>query len=72
MSKLKEALKALPKDRIESIAKQAGTTPDYLTDQLANGHRRPSIKLAKKLVRALPGALVLADLRPDLLEESAT
>lgn len=71
MSKLKEALKGLERDQIERIALDAGTTYDYLVEQLANGHRKPSIKLARKLVELLPGDHSLRDLRPDIFGEQA-
>jgi hypothetical protein len=71
MSKLKETLRGLPRRQVEAIARRAGTTAGYLTEQLANGHRRPSIRLAKRLIEEIPGSLELKDLRPDIFEEGA-
>lgn len=43
--------KSLDSAQRREIAKRAGTNTVYLS-QLANGHRKASVELAKKLVRA--------------------
>lgn len=52
-----------PRER-EALAKRAKTSVGYLY-LLAGGHRKPSPKLARKLVTVEP-RLTLPDLRPDL------
>ncbi len=49
----------------ESLAKEARTSVAYLW-QLAGGHRRASLKLAKKLQDASGGKLTIEGLRPDI------
>ena len=66
MPALKDVLKDLPRAEVERVAAAAGTTMAYLTEQLANGHRKPSVALAKRLVKALGDRVSLADLRPDI------
>ena len=44
-------MEATTADEREEVAKQAGTTVDYLW-QLAGGHRKPSVELAKRLEAA--------------------
>ena len=51
---------------LAAIAKRAGTTAGYVIDQIGNGHRRPSTKLALKLWEASNRRLTLQKLRPDL------
>jgi len=49
----------------EKVAQLAGTKYIYLC-QIASGHRKPSPKLAKALVRASGGEMTLESLRPDI------
>ena len=58
-------------DELDVVAKKAGTTLGYLCDQVANGHRKPSPELAKKLAAASKGRITLSDLRPDLWGKAA-
>lgn len=69
MSKLKEILNGMQREEIEAAAEAAGTTPEYLTEQLANGHRKAGIPLARRLVKALKGRAKLSDIRPDIYEQ---
>lgn len=71
MSKLKEVLRSLPPAELARVAREAETKPEYLTEQVANGHRKASVRLAKRLVKALPDRLTLADVRPDIYAEAA-
>lgn len=65
--KLKELLRSLSAEELERVALACETTPDYLTEQVANGHRRASVGLAKRLVRELKDrGLTLSDVRPDV------
>jgi len=64
--RLNKRLKELGRERVEAIAEKADTTYEYLAEQLANGHRDASVKLARRLVKASDGDLVLADVREDL------
>lgn len=48
-----------------ALAKAAGTKPVYLS-QLVHGHRKPSVKLTKKIEAATKGAVTRFDLRPDI------
>lgn len=48
-------------EEAERVAREAGTTLTYFR-QLANCHRRPSVKLAQKLVSASAGRLDLVSL----------
>ena len=63
---IKQFISAFGRDDLALIAKRAGTTLIYLSDQIANGHRKPSPKLARKLTQASSGALTLSSLRPDI------
>jgi len=47
----KEFLEIYGKDRVKLVAEKAGTIYPYFL-QMANGRRRPSVELAKKLVEA--------------------
>ena len=47
------------------LAKSVGVVPAYLY-QIANGYRKPSAKLAKKIHEATNGAVSLHSLRPDV------
>lgn len=59
--KLKLWLKAATQEEIRRLAKDAGTSPGYLT-QLANNHRVPSAEVAGNLENAA------ADIREESLE----
>lgn len=48
-------------DRITAVAAEAGTTFEYFK-QIAYGHRRPSVLLAKRLVETSHGELDFEDL----------
>lgn len=61
----------ITRDELATVAQQAGTTLGYLADQVANGHRKPSPELAKKIAAASGGRVKLADLRPDLWGRAA-
>jgi 2-oxoglutarate ferredoxin oxidoreductase subunit delta len=50
-----------------SLAKELNCSSDYLR-KINRGERQPSIKMARKIVRALGGTVSLADLRPDLAD----
>lgn len=63
---IKDFISKFGREELEVIALAAGTTLIYLADQVANGHRKPSPELAKKLVAVSNGRLTLPDLRPDL------
>lgn len=52
----------------ESAASEAGTSVAYLW-QLAGGHRKASLELAKRLQEATRGNLTIAGLRPDVFGE---
>lgn len=54
----------------ETLALAAGTKAVYL-GQLANGHRKASFKLAKKIEAATNGKVTRADLRPDIFGRAA-
>jgi len=54
------------RDEAKRIAEEAGTTIEYFS-QIAHGHRRPSVKLAKKLVTSSANRLsFLALLDPEI------
>ena len=53
------------KDEATRVAESAGSRYVYLT-QIASGHRKPSPKLARRLVEVSKGRLTLRDLRPDI------
>lgn len=57
-----------PKER-RALAEKIGTSEEYLRF-CANGYRRPSPELAKKLANAEP-RLKLAELRPDIWGKTA-
>lgn len=63
----KTFLEVFGKAKAESVAKAAGTNYAYFS-QIAHGHRRPSPRLAQKLVNASKGKL---DFRALLLDEAA-
>ena len=70
---IKQFIAAFGRGDLAVIAGKTGTTLGYLSEQVANGHRKPSPELAKKLVEASSGRLTLFGLRPDLWpEEPAT
>ncbi len=54
------------RDLTEQVAKKAGTNMAYFS-QIAHGHRRPSIDLAKNLVAASEELVPDQDARLDLL-----
>lgn len=66
--KLKEALKSLSGDELLTLAAECATDVEYLTEQVANGHRNASAGLAQRLVKhaLLAGKVTLHDLRPDI------
>lgn len=68
---IKDFIAKFGRDELAVVAKTAGTTLGYLSEQVANGHRRPSPELAFKLVTASKGRLRLSDLRPDLWDSKA-
>jgi len=49
------------------IAKEIGCSADFLS-KINRGERRPSVKLARKIVQALGGRITLLELRPDLAD----
>ncbi|MDR5867956.1 helix-turn-helix domain-containing protein [Halomonas koreensis] len=49
----------------EALAERAGTSVAHLW-QLAGGHRRASLELAKRLEDASRGGLTIEGLRPDI------
>jgi 2-oxoglutarate ferredoxin oxidoreductase subunit delta len=49
------------------IAREIGCSADFLS-KINLGERRPSVKLARKIVAALDGRITLLDLRPDLAD----
>lgn len=49
----------------EALAERAGTSVAHLW-QLAGGHRKASLELAKRLEDASRGALTIEGLRPDI------
>ncbi len=63
---IKEFISKFGRDELAAVAKEAGTTLGYLSEQVANGHRKTSPTLAQKLSTASRGRLGLSDLRPDL------
>jgi NAD-dependent dihydropyrimidine dehydrogenase PreA subunit len=50
-----------------ALAKELSCSADYLS-KINRGERRPSVKLARKIVRALAGQVSLLELRPDLAD----
>lgn len=68
VEKLKEVLQQLPREALERVAAECQTTPEYLLEQVANGHRRASVRLARRLIQAsdLVGRVQLSDIRPDI------
>jgi 2-oxoglutarate ferredoxin oxidoreductase subunit delta len=50
-----------------SLAKELNCSPDFLR-KINRGERRPSVKMARRIVKALGGTVSLADLRPDLAD----
>jgi hypothetical protein len=61
---MRTLLRSIEPTERERLAKRAKTSVGYL-NLIAGGHRKPSPKLARKLVQA-DNRLTLADLRPDL------
>lgn len=59
----------LSKAQYTALARKAGTSAGYL-DQIAGAHRKPSARLAKRLVAA-DARLTLESLRPDIYERAA-
>jgi transcriptional regulator with XRE-family HTH domain len=55
---------------LEHVADEAGTSLAYL-EQLCRGYRNPSIKLAKRLVRATDRVVPLEEWLPDLKDSAA-
>ena len=47
------------------LARDLGLSPAYL-NQIANGHRMPSLKLASRIIKASNNQITLHGLRPDL------
>jgi hypothetical protein len=68
VEKLKVVLQQLPREAIERVASECKTTPEYLLEQVANGHRKASVRLARRLIQAsdLAGLVELSDIRPDI------
>ncbi|MDY7116571.1 YdaS family helix-turn-helix protein [Halomonas sp. SSL-5] len=52
-------------DERQALADRAGTSVAHLW-QLAGGHRKASLELAKRLEDASKGALTIEGLRPDI------
>jgi 2-oxoglutarate ferredoxin oxidoreductase subunit delta len=50
-----------------SLAKELNCSTDFLR-KINRGERQPSVKMARKIVKALGGTVSLADLRPDLAD----
>jgi len=53
-------------DRV--MAEKAGTVPAYIY-QIARNIKKPSLRMARKLIAASGGLVTLVDLRPDYAEE---
>lgn len=69
LQKLKTILGNLSEHERERVARACGTTVTYLTEHIANGHRRASPRLAKALVRELAiCGLTLQDVRADIFD----
>lgn len=64
---LRTWLNQTPADERGRVAKEASTSVGYLW-QLAGGHRKASIELAKALETATGGQVTRSDLRPDIWE----
>lgn len=62
---IKTFVKTCSKEQREAVAIRAGTTEAYLF-QLAGGHRKPSVRLAKYLELASSGLMTRQELRPDI------
>lgn len=54
-----------PQAQREIVANEAGTSVAYLW-QLAGGHRKASLEMAKRLQDATAGNLTIEGLRPDI------
>jgi 2-oxoglutarate ferredoxin oxidoreductase subunit delta len=50
-----------------SLAKELNCSTDFLR-KINRGERQPSVKMARKIVKALGGTVSLAELRPDLAD----
>lgn len=66
---LRDWLAKASTEQRETLAKEARTSVAYLW-QLAGGHRKASLKLAKALQDASSGALTIEGLRPDVFGSS--
>ncbi len=64
---IKTFIKSTPRNERQRIAALAGTTDAYFS-QLAGGHRKPSIKLAKKIEIASGNLITRQELLPEAFE----
>lgn len=68
---LKETLRSIPRDELERIATEAGTTYVYLMEQVGGGHRQPSVGLTRRLVAASGGLIPAQELLPELFADES-
>lgn len=64
---LKQYFKDEPYGAKKEMSDHLGITPTWL-GLLINKTRKPSISLAKKIVKATQGLVTLKDLRPDIFD----
>lgn len=67
---LRDWLGQTPNPKRQEVADTAGTSVAYLW-QLAGGHRKASLEMAKRLQDASAGALTIEGLRPDIFGSKA-
>lgn len=72
---VKQWLKSTKPEQRGPVVEEAGTTAEYLL-QLAGNHRKPSVRLARRLEQAsrihTPDHVMVAeDLRPDIFKDEA-
>lgn len=63
---IRDFLSTLTPEQREAFATRAGTKASYFPQLMMDDHRKPSVKLARRLVDASDGALTLEELRPDV------
>jgi DNA-directed RNA polymerase subunit F len=69
----KKYIQEFGRDKAKEVSESAGTTIEYFS-QIAYGHRRPSVKLANRLVKASEEQLDFVSLlnaKPDDQQEAA-
>ena len=64
---IKTFIKSTPKTERQRIAALAGTTDAYFS-QLAGGHRKPSLALAKRIEEASGKLITRQELLPEAFE----